>query len=454
MIALTLAALVALEPPPSWPVTLTVTEGKTLVLKACFPGNAAAGVRVATPRARRALLSATAEPGAIPLKPGPEGAWSLPHGAADCFTATYDAVALARPPMSLAGSFDPRDVLLSPIGAGLGERSARVSFATSAAAQLWVPWQRAAPNAFRAPDSAFRLPGNAFVRPHFSSRTLAMHGTTAHVSLADGFATLDLDGVLAWLSRALAVNAELFGDFPCSEWSLVVVPAPPGAAGRGSPVVFGSASRGGGPHVVAFVPGDVRAESLPGEWVLVHELFHLAQPWIGEGWFAEGLATYYGEVLRARAGVLSPAELWAALLDGFRRGASVGGELPLGREEDEMVARRTFWRVYWGGAALALLADVRFRSRGAGSLDDGVRALSARPELKDARAALAVIAEVTGDDGFTALATAALASKAFPEITRTLEALGVREGPGGVTLDDAAPLAAVRRAIETGARPE
>lgn len=453
-IAPALALLVSLAYPPPlspWMMTLSVADSGVVKVGACFPELDLSGVRVSTVRGQRAVRSVEASANAgspVPLQPRPDGIWIVPEGSAECFTVTYDRAALSRPPMSLDWSFDPRDVLFSPVG--IEARSAHVRLEPTPGRRLWVPWPAVGPDTYHAPESAFRLPGHAFIGPSFASRAFAASGTKVDLTVAHGFTTLDLDGAERWLRRSLVLHAGLFVDFPCPAWSLVVVPAPAGTTGRGSPVVFGTTSRGGGPHIVAWLPADIRAEALPGEWVLIHELFHLAQPWIEDDWFAEGLATYYGEVLRARGGVLTPVQLWAGLLDGFRRGASVGGTLPLGREEDEMTTRRTYWRVYWGGAAIALLADVDLRSRKAGNLDDGVRALSSRLGLTDANSAMAAMADATGDDAFRALAKVALASTAFPDVAGTLAALGVRDGPDGVTLDDAAPLAAIRRAIETG----
>jgi hypothetical protein len=454
MIALTAVVTVLAYSPPPWPMTLSLTEAGVVDVGACFPGQRVTTIAIATARGRGAVRAAVAIPSdssgpRVPLTPGREGRWSLPSGHLDCVSVTFELAALARPPMSVDWSFDPRDILISPDGEA--PRTAIVRVESTPERRLWVPWPATGSATYRVPESAFRLPGHAFVLPSLASRRVEAAGTSVHVTLAHGFSTLDLDGVERWLRRALAAHSALFGDFPRAAWSLAVVPAPPGATGRGSPVVFGTTSRGGGHHIVAWIPADVPASSLPGEWVLVHELFHLAQPWIQESWFAEGLATYYGEVLRARRGDLTPVELWAALLDGFRRGASVGGASPLGDEEQHMMTRRTFWRVYWGGAAIALLADVRLRQRGSSSLDAGIRALATQLELTDACSAMAAMAVATGDDAFTVLAAPALASHELPDVAPTLSALGVREGPGGLTLDDTAPLAAIRRAIERDA---
>src|SRR5690349_3931578 len=64
------------------------------------------------------------------------------------------------------------------------------------------------------------------------------------------------------------------------------------------------------------------------DWTAVHELSHLMHPYLGDRgtWLAEGLATYYQNVLRARSGMLTPAQAWDRLYQGFKRGAKTPGD--------------------------------------------------------------------------------------------------------------------------------
>ncbi len=56
--------------------------------------------------------------------------------------------------------------------------------------------------------------------------------------------------------------------------------------------------------------------------MLVHELSHLLHPVIDgyDRWLSEGIASYYQNVLRARAGLRSAQWSWDALHAGFERG--------------------------------------------------------------------------------------------------------------------------------------
>ncbi|MCK6549944.1 hypothetical protein L6R52_29190, partial [Myxococcota bacterium] len=91
--------------------------------------------------------------------------------------------------------------------------------------------------------------------------------------------------------------------------------------GRG-PVDFGLVLRGGGPSVTFFVGDEADDASLVGEWVAVHELSHLSMPFVERdaAWLSEGFATYYQNVLRARAGLMSAEAAWTELHEGFARG--------------------------------------------------------------------------------------------------------------------------------------
>ena len=65
-------------------------------------------------------------------------------------------------------------------------------------------------------------------------------------------------------------------------------------------------------------PGATYAD-LKRAWTGYHELAHLLIPYRGWGdsWFSEGLATYYQNVLQARAGVLDEQQMWQKLYEGL-----------------------------------------------------------------------------------------------------------------------------------------
>src|SRR5690606_2467474 len=107
----------------------------------------------------------------------------------------------------------------------------------------------------------------------------------------------------------------------------------------------------GGAGVAIHIGDRAQRADLYGDWILVHELFHLGFPSFSrEGkWLDEGLATYFEPIIRARAGWLSPHAVWKELAIGLPQG--------LPAVEGSGVENATdFQGIYWGGAIIALLA--------------------------------------------------------------------------------------------------
>lgn len=112
------------------------------------------------------------------------------------------------------------------------------------------------------------------------------------------------------------------------------------------------------------------------DWLAVHELFHAGVPHTKgrASWFVEGFTTYYQEILRARLGTLTPAEMWSDLHDGLVRFGQPRGT-SLRTDSDNLRKTHRYQKVYWSGAGVALLCDVKMRQKhptGAG-LDDFFR---------------------------------------------------------------------------------
>lgn len=258
-------------------------------------------------------------------------------------------------------------------------------------------------------------------------------------------------GLRGWVEDAVDTVALLFeGRFPRERVQLVVVPV---EGGGGGTVYFGMAARGGGAGVQIFLDDQARAEALPGGWTTVHELLHHGMPFIAEPWMAEGWVTYYTELVRTRAGHRSEREGWQALLEGFGRGRRIDMDLTLAQTSDSMHETHAYQRVYWGGAAIALLVDVQMRleTGDARSLDDAMRELrrccgDARHQWQ-ARALLEHLDGWYGRPLFTETADAVLHSRELPDVEAALARLGVHVEGGELRLDDEHPAAPIRRAV-------
>ncbi len=170
-----------------------------------------------------------------------------------------------------------------------------------------------------------------------------------------------------------------------------------------------------------------------------------------DAWLFEGLATYYTEVTRARDGLSSPEEAYQHLLDGFERGRRDGGSLTLREASASMHEQRSFYRVYWAGAALSLLTDLRARRAGGRTLDDALRSFAeccaASQDEWTAERVLARIDDQLGAPLFSEQARRWLDRADFPDVTDALRALGVAPGKQGRAVFGKAPDAALRDAI-------
>ncbi|HEY1691151.1 MAG TPA: hypothetical protein VGG39_03265 [Polyangiaceae bacterium] len=272
-------------------------------------------------------------------------------------------------------------------------------------------------------------------------------GATLDVALLGQPLAMGDAAAVGAVKDAAGCVAGLFGRFPVDA-TVFVVPV------RGAEeVVFGRVLSLAGASVALLFGEDTKASAMHGEWVPVHELFHLATPsFVGEAhWLEEGLATYYEPILRERAGWTRPDDLWRHFADQMKRGLRKPGDPAALEDRDDIDS------TYWGGALFAFLADVQIREATAGkkSLDDALRA--ALTTLGDAThtATLADFVRV-GDEATGAhvladlVAHDAVAGEPV-DLDRLWASLGVvpRDG-GAVELRDDAPEAALRKALSAG----
>ena len=246
------------------------------------------------------------------------------------------------------------------------------------------------------------------------------------------------------VASAAAEVAGVVGRFPTPRVLAIAVGARSERA-----VAFGLTRRGGGGSIVLLVgsPAVADVAALREDWVTSHELSHLLHPSLGSAdrWLSEGLATYYQEVLRARSGWQTPERAWARIADGLRRGALDGTGRTLEDEAESMRRTAAFQRVYWGGAAFALEADIQLRRQG-GSLDQALaRCLHQIRRTTRVVPRARFLRSLSGE--LLPLAESYATREAFPDLRNAFARLGVEVGADGeVTLVDA-PEARIRDAI-------
>ncbi|MEP7052947.1 MAG: hypothetical protein ABJB12_21455 [Pseudomonadota bacterium] len=324
-------------------------------------------------------------------------------------------------------------------------------FALPAGVSAALPWAEEGSGAgthtdFEISETAFTWK-SAGAFTHSAPVPVPMAGARIDLAvLGAGFGEHDAE-VRAWLEQGARTSGLLFGGFPLQRAQVIVVPT-----GRSRPA-FGTALRGGGPAVVILLDHHVTPEALHDDWTCTHEFLHLGLPRLPpeDAWLFEGLATYYTELTRARAGVISPREAAQHLLEGFARGRAAAGKHTLRSDSREMRERHAFFRVYWSGAALALLTDVAARRAGGTTLDSALRSFAeccaASTQEWTAERVLAQLDAALGAPRFTRIEKIWLDRTDFPDVTRTLRALGIAPGADGQAIFSSAPDAALRDAL-------
>jgi hypothetical protein len=289
----------------------------------------------------------------------------------------------------------------------------------------------------------------------FSVETIELPGGRVRYALLPGEPAADAAAMRRWITSGARALVSAYGRLPVPDVQLLVVPI---GSGR-EPVPWGEVQRGSGNAVHLYIDQHRPAEEFMADWVLVHELSHLLHPVIDapDRWLSEGIASYYQNVLRARAGLRSPQLAWNALHAGFERGIR---DTPRGRSladvSENMMRDRSFMRVYWSGAAIALLADVELRRRsgGAQSLDTALAAFAdcCLPATRSwsARELLQQLDRLTDTTVFMELYRKHVDSDDFPDLVALYGELGLQSMDAtSLRLDATAPGAAICAAIMT-----
>ena len=214
----------------------------------------------------------------------------------------------------------------------------------------------------------------------FREEPMQLAGGVLRLSILHGADSEQRTKLHAWLDRVSRAVLSAYGRLPLPEVQVLVIPigelglaSRAAAAADPEPVHFGQSIRGQGNALELLVDASRPAAEFSGDWTAVHELSHLMHPSLGDRgtWLAEGLATYYQNVLRARSGLLTAAQAWDRLREGFKRGARAKSGESLEDVAQDMHRSHAFQRVYWAGAAywLTVDRDLRRASDGAKTLD-------------------------------------------------------------------------------------
>lgn len=250
------------------------------------------------------------------------------------------------------------------------------------------------------------------------------------------------DAVQTWVRDGCRALARWYGRFPVHPLELTVEP------GRGRGVYGGKTFGGDTPRIRVGVGHGTPLEAMYDDWILVHELVHVAFPNVPRRhhWIEEGLATYVEPWVRIPPGQITPEKAWYDLAIGLPQGQPAAGDRGLDNTP-------TWGRTYWGGALYCLLVDLELRRENPkvglkqaliGILEAG-GSMHVSWELADA---LARGDRATGGSAMTDLWKAHRNAAVPVDLDAIWAELGVVREGRTVRFDDGAPGAAIRRAID------
>jgi hypothetical protein len=276
---------------------------------------------------------------------------------------------------------------------------------------------------------------------------LTLGRTTLRVESRGPTPDLGEASVQEWIERSAHIVRDYFGEFPVRTVSLRLSTMDSDRMGSGR--TFGYPE----PRIEIKIGQHVTRAALDDDWVLVHEMIHLALPAIADeqNWLAEGVATYVEGIARVQGGNLSEASLWDEYVKSMPKGLPQANDQGLDKTH-------TWGRTYWGGALFCLLADVQIRERShtRRGLQDALRAIAhsgaGMAEQWPIERILTVGDSATGTTVLTDLYQKMKDAPYAPDLDALWADLGIVDREGTVRFEDGARMGAVRRAI-TGAGP-
>jgi hypothetical protein len=279
--------------------------------------------------------------------------------------------------------------------------------------------------------------------------SLDVGGATIAVEWGDALAPVASD-LRHWVDYSAGAVARFYGRFPAKQLSLHLDARP----GRGG-VNGGVTTNTDGADIEIRVGTGVTRAQLADDWVLVHEMVHLALPEVGRrhNWLAEGLATYIEGMARAQAGTRPALDVWSELKRSLSQGLPKPGESGLDQTH-------TWARTYWGGALFCFLADVSIREQSGNrySLRDALIAIldatggyagPSAPRGVDINEVFRIGDRATHTTVLSDLYARTKDAPSAPDLDTLWQRLGIRSVDDGIEFDDKAPLAALRASMTT-----
>ena len=248
---------------------------------------------------------------------------------------------------------------------------------------------------------------------------------------------------VSWVRDSAQTVADFYDGFPVRRVAVNLV------MDAGGGVRTGRAYQGVEmPQIVVWVGSDSDAGLLARDWIMVHEMIHLATASLPRRhhWLEEGLSVYIESVARAQSGSLGEVRVWHEF---YRR-------MPHGQPQSDdkgLDFTPTWGRTYWGGAVFCLLADIAIREHtdNRQSLRDAVQSVVREKLTMNRRADMDMILQAMDRPFDKPIVRELYETYANSPTPFNLEGvwheLGITLVNGRIRFDDSARLAHIRRAI-------
>lgn len=272
---------------------------------------------------------------------------------------------------------------------------------------------------------------------------LELHGSVAHFEI-DGEVSSERRALIeAWVRKSADAVVHYYGKFPVPAVKIEIFVT------SGAEIEGGATFPGSVPVIQIRVGRDASmATMMTNDWVMVHEMIHLAFPYMDgkHNWMAEGIAVYAESIARVQVGHVPEARIWRDFAHVIPKA--------LPKENKGFEITQSWGMTYWGGALFCLLADIAIHQQtdNRTGLQQALRAINAERDFRrewDFHETLRIGDAATGRQ---VLITQYEAMRNKP-VSADLPALWAELGvvPRDDTVfDDTARLAAIRKAITRG----
>jgi len=277
--------------------------------------------------------------------------------------------------------------------------------------------------------------------------SIAVPGGKIEATLTDEQLTVSSKDLLNWIKAASDAVSLYYGRFPVQHLTLRV--RSDSSSGIHGGVTY---PRFGG-LILVTVGRNATVADLKDDWVLTHEMIHLAFPSMDDDhhWIEEGISTYVEPVARVRAGQMPAEEMWRQFIMDMPKGQPQSGDRGLDNTH-------TWGNTYWGGAIFCLMADVQIRERthNRKGLQDALRAVLSGGNITEdweIEKALKMGDKAAGTTVLQDLYKQMRNQHPPVDLDQLWLKLGLGFKDGHVIFNDKAPEAAIRKAITSPGMP-